>query len=93
MTEWWKSVRKIATMPGVVWTPEVVLARTLEKARAHIDAAEFCKSAKVTSVYIGVQFSDGTYGYDYSRMSIEQLNMHHLIIEMRLNELVRENFQ
>lgn len=65
MTDW-KQQRKIALLPGAVRTPEVALAQTLEKARA----------GHVKSVYVGIQWEDGTFVGDWSNMAVSDLALH-----------------
>lgn len=86
-TSWWQSVRKIATLPGVMLTPELVLARNLEKARGHLDYMDHVANPKIKSVWVGIQWWDDSYAYDYSLMTLEQLNMHRLVLDMRLREI------
>jgi hypothetical protein len=57
----WRSERKIVAMPGVESaTPEVILARTLEKARA----------GHIRGVVVGIVWNDGSVGSDHSALKM-----------------------
>ncbi len=59
----WRSQRKIVTMPGSrSTTPEVVLARTLEKARA----------GHIKGILIGIIWEDGGCSSDFSVMKVSE---------------------
>lgn len=74
----WQRVRTIATLPNVRLTPQVVLARTAEKA----------EHAKLKSVYIGLHWADrDEFDYDYSMMPVRDLSMHRLVLERRLQNV------
>ena len=62
----WERQRKISTLPNCRVTPDVALARSLEKAKA----------GKIKSVYIGIQFEDGSFDADWSLMAISELATH-----------------
>jgi hypothetical protein len=66
MSEDWKSIRKIASLPGVERTAHVALAQTLEKAN----------NGYVKSVYIGIEWSDGSFTGDWCQMPIAVLQLH-----------------
>ena len=57
----WRSRRKLVTLPlpGAL-TPEIVLARTLEKAR----------DGRIKSVVIGIVWDDGAVSSDYSKIGM-----------------------
>lgn len=63
---WWKRRRKIVSLPGAKLTPEVALARTLEKAQA----------GTIKSVYIGIEWDDGTYVGEWSNQMVSSLLIH-----------------
>jgi hypothetical protein len=67
----WIRRRKIATLPGVRLTPQVVLARTLEKAAA----------GTIVGVYIGIEFKDGSFDADWSQMKCSALATHALVAQ------------
>lgn len=74
----WPRVRTIATLPNAKLTPQVVLARTLEKAT----------HGKLKSVYIGLQWAaNDHFTYDYSHMALTDLSMHKLMLEYRLQNV------
>lgn len=57
----WRTQRKIVSMPGAASaTPEAILARTLEKARA----------GHIKGVVVGIVWNDGSAGSDHSAMNI-----------------------
>lgn len=64
----WQQSRVIATMPNTRLTPQVCLARTLEKSNA----------GKIESVYIGVQWADSKNQFvaDWSSMPSWALSVH-----------------
>jgi hypothetical protein len=64
----WLKERKIAQLPGTERTPVNALASTLEKAQA----------GHIKSVYIGIEWTDGTFCGDWSRMQTRDLAMHAL---------------
>lgn len=57
----WKNERKIATLPGVEITPQVVLARSLDKAR------------RMKATIVIIQWDDGTWDEDHSIMTLSDL--------------------
>jgi hypothetical protein len=67
----WKKVRKIAQLPGTTRTAVNALASTLEKAQA----------GHVKSVYIGIEWDDGTFCGDWSAMPRKDLAVHALIAQ------------
>jgi delta-aminolevulinic acid dehydratase/porphobilinogen synthase len=67
----WRRTRKIAQMPGVERTPVNTLAATLEKATA----------GHVKSVYIGIEWTDGTFCGDWSRMPRKDIAVHALVAQ------------
>lgn len=62
----WLRKRKIASLPGANRTAQVALAQTLEKA---VDE-------RIKSVYIGIQWADGTFVGDWSVMPVSDLQLH-----------------
>lgn len=89
MSSWWLFKRKIATLPNVALTPEVVLARTLEKAQGRVTHADGSTAPTIRAVYLGIEFWDHTFVYDYSSMGIRDLLMHQLVLQRRIDELAR----
>lgn len=59
----WQRARKIAHLPGTDITPELVLARTLEKAKA----------GHIKNVCIYVQWTDESVDFDYCTMKQSDL--------------------
>lgn len=57
----WKEQRKIATLPNVAPTPELVLARTLEKA------------GRMKGVVILIHWDNGKWDEDHSVMKLSDL--------------------
>jgi hypothetical protein len=57
----WKSKRKIATLPGVDVTPQIVLARSLDKA------------PRMKGIVAVIHWDDGTWDIDWSRMELRDL--------------------
>ena len=77
MLNFWKRKRKIVQMPGVARTPVNALAATLEKAQA----------GHIKSVYIGIEWDDGTFSGDWSQMPRRDLAVHALAAQQNaLNE-------
>lgn len=71
MTHDWQRRRKIAQMPGTISTPTNSLASALEKAQA----------GHIKSVYIGIEWSDGTFCGNWSAMPKKDLAVHSLIAQ------------
>lgn len=67
----WLRKRKIAQLPGTVRTPVNSLAASLEKAQA----------GYIKSVYIGIEWADGTFCGDWSAMPRLALAGHALIAQ------------
>lgn len=67
----WKRERKISTLPNCEVTAEVALARALEKASAGF----------IKSVYIGIEWNDGTFVADWSSMRSPDLAAHALVAQ------------
>ena len=57
----WKHERKIATLPGVDVTPQIVLARSLDKVK------------KMQGVVVLIHWADGTWDEDHSAMKLSSL--------------------
>lgn len=76
----WYYLRKIASLPKARRTPEVSLAQTLEKANA----------GKIKSVYIGIEWSDGTFCGDWSNMTLQTLAFHAAIADKVSKEQMTE---
>lgn len=77
----WERQRKIATLPNCRLTAEVCLARTLEKAQA----------GRIKSVYIGIEFDDGSFDSDWSSMKCTDLATHAAIAQhMAIQELTKK---
>ena len=78
----WPRSRKISQLPGTRTTPQLVLARTLERASA----------GDIKSVIVCIEWADGrkneAFGCDWSRMSIGQLACH----ELRMKKEVEDVF-
>lgn len=93
MTAWWRWKRKIATLPGPV-TPDVALARTLEKAKAVVTHEDGSTSPTISGVYIAIRWWDDNYAFDYSSMSVAEMLFHRemldRVIAWRLSQ--REDF-
>lgn len=60
----WQRQRKLVQLPGTPASPQLVLARTLEKAK------------RIKSVAISIEWDDGTFAYDCSDMMISYLLLH-----------------
>ena len=67
----WRRVRKIAHLPGTRRTAVVTLAATLEKAHA----------GHIKSVYIGIEWDNGTFCGDWSNMERRDLATHALMAQ------------
>ncbi len=76
MMEWIRQ-RKIAWLKGTKRTPDVALAQTLEKAQA----------GRIHSVYIGIEWDDGTFTGDWSQMKTTDLLMHAKRCELEANSV------
>lgn len=75
--KFWKLRRKIVQMPGAERTPVNALAATLEKAHA----------GHIKSVYIGIEWDDGSFCGDWSQMLRKDLAVHALVAQQNaLNE-------
>ncbi len=75
---WWQRVRKIAHLPGTKLTPEVVLARTLEKAQA----------GRIKSVVVVVEWMDGgeddqNFAVDWSNMPVGTMLCHAALLDAK----------
>lgn len=73
----WRRKRKIVALPDKSVGPEVVLARTLEKATA----------GHIKSVYIAIEWTDGGFNNDWSTMKTTDMMMHQKVLEYQLNTL------
>lgn len=89
MAEWWQTQRKIATLPGPV-TPDVALARTLEKARAKVTNEDGSKQPTVAGVYIAIRWWDDAYAFDYSTMPLTELLMHREMLDRVIAAEIRK---
>lgn len=69
MMHWWRRRRKIVHLPGTVRDAVTALASTLEKAQAGL----------INSVYIGIEWEDGTFVGDWSNMSRPTLAAHAIV--------------
>lgn len=69
MADAWLKTRKIAHLPGTKLTPEVVLARTLEKA------------PRIKSVVVVVMWDDDTFDTDWSQMQVSEFCMASKILD------------
>lgn len=67
----WRRLRKIAHLPGTRRTAVVALAATLEKARA----------GHIKSVYIGIEWDDGSFCGDWSCMERRDLATHAIVAQ------------
>ena len=75
MTDW-KMQRKIVSLPGIGVTPQVALARTLEK-HEHIK-----------SVFISIEWTNGAIAADFSSLSIPILAAHALHTQYVANQIM-----
>lgn len=87
---WWQTQRKIATLPNVILNPDVVLARSLEKANSLVTNADGSKQPSVKGVYVGIHFWDDAFVYDYSNMQLRDLLMHKMVLDRRIAEVAAE---
>jgi len=76
----WRRLRKIAHLPGTRRSAVVTLAAALEKARA----------GHVNSVYIGIEWDDGTFCGDWSSMEQRDLATHALMAQKNAFEHVQQ---
>ena len=76
----WRRIRKIAHLPGTRRTAVVALASTLEKARA----------GRIKSVYIGIEWDDGTFCGDWSNMERRDLATHALMAQKNALDQIEE---
>ena len=78
----WKEQRKIVALPlPKCDTPEVVLARTLEKARA----------GHIRSVAICIVWEEGGVDTDFSNGKLSELAFSIKALDMDLQDMMREN--
>jgi hypothetical protein len=71
----WRKNRKVITFPGNPATPLQVLARTFDKAQ----------QGKLKSVYVAIQWADGSFNNDWSTMSTTDMMMHIKTAEKQLD--------
>jgi hypothetical protein len=65
----WLRKRKIARLPGTRATPDVVLGQSLEMARA----------GELKSVYLGLEWKDGTFTGMWSNQCVSTLCVHSMM--------------
>ena len=71
--------RKIIHLTGTKLSPEVVLARTLEKAK------------RMKGVFIVVQWDDFTFDMDWSQVSVSELCMAGKIFDRHVDQVLDEH--
>ena len=75
----WRSERKIVTLPTKEsHTPEVILARTLEKARA----------GKIRDVVVAIVWKDGAVSSDWSNMKLSDVFYALHISQLEIDEQI-----
>jgi hypothetical protein len=76
----WLKKRKIASLPGVMVDPVMVLARTLEKAQA----------GEIEACSIVVRWKDGTHDTDWSQMKHSEFSHMAIVLMDEAMHMTRE---
>jgi hypothetical protein len=76
----WEKKRKLVQLPGTGASPELVLARCLEKAR----------HGHIKSIAVSIEWDDETYATDCSDMLVSKLLLHILNLETSARQSFEE---